>query len=656
MRTVAVFIFAGLLAAACGGGGDSGDNTSVTPGLMDSDGDGVENTADNCPAVSNANQADSDGDGTGDACDTQDDGDSDGDRVANFEDNCPTVANPDQADLDGNGSGNACDSECGTELLAVEPFACRITGLGPGTAFSLDNAPEGMVIQPRSGQLQWTPAVHQAGGHTIEVVRTRAGEPEQRETVLFEVDAGSATMPAGIYVSPTGDDGNNGMPASPLASIQAAARNVGPGDIIYLRGGDYFNEGFGTDFEGRRNNLARLTNSGTEASPITLRQWGNEYPRLISDVNGLSVAGARHWVISGLELMGTQQDLSREISLAHWWATGDGDNRIQGRGIALNGSYHISVHNCVIHDFPGAGISNNNGANLSIANNVIYNNVWWSTAGSHGFANSKPATEDNDDLTSFKITMSGNLLFANQSLMISHVFSKGVVKLEIDEGNGLHMQNNDGQFFGRYLVENNLAVLNGKAGLGLNTVDDGVIRNNSFWHNARSVAGSAELSIQSSSSDEIIRNLFHPQPDRRTIRDFQNNYTGVGSNYAVAGTDAAELPESVVQVAAVFADPDNGDFGPADRVPADHGVPALELARMRARLDEYGLALAEAPTRVDEAYVQALRLEIFDTWPAPVAGDDIPDNLKLEDPSTGFCYRYEDRDSYPNDPENGATC
>lgn len=38
-------------------------------GVRDSDGDGVANGSDNCPATSNANQADSDGDSLGDACD-----------------------------------------------------------------------------------------------------------------------------------------------------------------------------------------------------------------------------------------------------------------------------------------------------------------------------------------------------------------------------------------------------------------------------------------------------------------------------------------------------------------------------------------------------------------------------------------------------------
>jgi hypothetical protein len=56
--------------------------------LADGDGDGIADSSDNCPSVGNANQVDTDGDGMGDACDSDDDNDG----VLDSNDNCPTVA------------------------------------------------------------------------------------------------------------------------------------------------------------------------------------------------------------------------------------------------------------------------------------------------------------------------------------------------------------------------------------------------------------------------------------------------------------------------------------------------------------------------------------------------------------------------------------
>jgi hypothetical protein len=72
---------------------------------LDSDGDGVLDSEDNCPLVVNPDQADTDGDGTGNACYADDDTD----LVDDLSDNCPRVANADQTDTDGDGQGDACD-------------------------------------------------------------------------------------------------------------------------------------------------------------------------------------------------------------------------------------------------------------------------------------------------------------------------------------------------------------------------------------------------------------------------------------------------------------------------------------------------------------------------------------------------------------------
>jgi hypothetical protein len=92
---------------------------ACAPGI-DPDGDEVCDGQDNCPLVSNPDQADADGDGLGDVCDVCPTSatisvDPDGDGVC--VDNCPAVANPGQEDGDGDGVGDVCD-------------ACAVDGIG----------------------------------------------------------------------------------------------------------------------------------------------------------------------------------------------------------------------------------------------------------------------------------------------------------------------------------------------------------------------------------------------------------------------------------------------------------------------------------------------------------------------------------------------
>lgn len=82
----------------------------------DGDGDGTGDVCDNCPDLANVDQSDRDGDGVGDECDncpdyaSDDQTDDDGDGVGNDCDNCRYVSNTDQADADGDGIGDECDN------------------------------------------------------------------------------------------------------------------------------------------------------------------------------------------------------------------------------------------------------------------------------------------------------------------------------------------------------------------------------------------------------------------------------------------------------------------------------------------------------------------------------------------------------------------
>lgn len=175
----------------------------------DPDTDGVLNRDDNCPNISNPDQADTDENGVGDAC--NDAADRDGDEWEDAADLCPDVSNPSQRDTDGNRIGDACND---FEDADGDDWADRLDNceLDPNDQTDADNDGLGDECDPFPNR----------GDHVLAQCEV---DLEVATTRIVELEGELA-----MCVGPTDEDGDgvpdegDGCPGSPWG---AATDSVG---------------------------------------------------------------------------------------------------------------------------------------------------------------------------------------------------------------------------------------------------------------------------------------------------------------------------------------------------------------------------------------------------------------------------------------------
>ncbi|MGB9123740.1 MAG: right-handed parallel beta-helix repeat-containing protein, partial [Candidatus Angelobacter sp.] len=301
------------------------------------------------------------------------------------------------------------------------------------------------------------------------------------------------------YVSSRiGSANNAGTSATaPLATLQAAANLVKPGDTVEVMNGTYTAPHGGT--------VVDITTSGTASAPITFEAAPGQSPVIDSSGgwNGINIQ-ASYIVVKGFTVVGDAANYTLQTALAGY---STGNPNLDGNGIAVNPSssvplpHHITIENNTVYNEPGGGIYTVGADYVQILNNIVHDNAHWSAYGNSGIsvftsANSdtKPGVHD---------TISGNLSFNNAQL----VPSAGVGK--VTDGEGIILDTNT-HYTGQILVQNNTTYGNGGPGIESYLTANAVINGNTVYGNNTQhtqAASNSAIFINQSSGNTVTNNI-----------------------------------------------------------------------------------------------------------------------------------------------------
>ena len=372
------------------------------------------------------------------------------------------------------------------------------------------------------------------------------------------------------YVSVlTGSDANDGLtPQTPVATIQKGADLVEAGGTVFIMNGTYSRTTAGA--------LLNYTKSGAPGAYITFTPFPGHQPLLTATGNvwDAVVLNGSYVILDGLELEGRNADLtlagaeeSYRQSRPPAGTPAVFNARFNTNGIAMatlasSNPHHIVVRNCKVHDFPGGGINVGTGAGagttaggpdyVTVENNTVYNNCWYTMYATSGISVIGPKPIDN--VTTHKIFIRGNMVYNNFTQVKWRRSDPALDALS--DGNGIILDvNNGGQsrpvYPGRTLVENNVSYNNGGGGVHAFQAARIDIINNTAYNNGR-VVGYPEIDGQNSTDVRIYNNIMYARTggncngnDAGATYDFNVYYNGTffraGANDVVADPNFVKL-------------------------------------------------------------------------------------------------------------------
>ena len=543
----------------------------------DDDGDGIVDINDAYPLISLGSLTDEDGDGIpaicNEACQSLgmiEDGDDNGNGIPDVEENFVS--------LDEYNFTICSSSPC--DVVAADQVQIEQAQHSDVVRWAIaDNSQRelGMSLNTKTGLFTWTPTNNQAGNFTIQVVGLDVNGTEIVSSDISitvetndQIDWANVLFVVPAEYAPNRNRDMTGAQEFPYSydafgSLFCKDDNGEPittSKTVFFRGGLHT-----TDIG---DNPAAIFCSGESLErPFTLTAWGNERPVLSpKGTEAIKIQGD-FVTLSGFEIAGYIEQINLAQAVADWWweerpATPEG-YIITAQGILAKGR-GIVIHNNLVHSWPGNAVKIE-GDLSSMLDNVVFNSGYYSTRGVGGVM-VEGLNDSELDMPSdrdFGIIIKNNVVFGNESRIISHVFSKDFSTLEIDEGSALNLQQNGGDYTRGYLVENNAFLYNGK-GVGLRAKNV-VFRDNTVYGNGLNIRAPGASGVRATKiTTGSLASVFNG--DAGSIATVINNVIAVPANQEAISVDnvsriSGGCSSNLIQG---IIDDDNQDCGLSENV------------------------------------------------------------------------------------------
>ncbi len=306
------------------------------------------------------------------------------------------------------------------------------------------------------------------------------------------------------------DENNGGSKKSPFATLQKAADVAGAGDTILVMPGAYSNAD-------PNQNVLTISKSGRAGAPITFKAFDARNKPIINVRNyqGIQVLGS-YVNIDGFVVAGNRKEFEN-LTVEQVDAIQKADGRYSspttsGNGIAIGNFYnniypdHVKISNSIIRDNTGGGIAVIRSDYVTIENNQVYNNSYYSPYATSGI--SFYQSRNSDSNTGVKMIVRGNTVYGNKNLIKNfNNFSEDDLnhpdpskRPQITDGNGIIIDDNartqvvqsvDGDrqpqelptYQGKTLIENNRVFENGGQGILAFNSDNVIVQKNTVFNN-----------------------------------------------------------------------------------------------------------------------------------------------------------------------------